>query len=318
MTRTLRLLVPALLFGALSASAQDPGPPVDFEEIDRLLVQVEEGDRPERREALDALLGRGDERIAGMVLDLLAETADKEDEKIEDILRAIGKHGVKAGYGPALERLSHREGGVRSYAAVCLERLENAEAKKELLKRAGKERDALALKNAMRALGKLCPNEKDVARALLKRFRHKESVVAANAILSCGEFTEEGRVRSMVAAEVGAMLNKTSDIRVRSACLWAISAVGTEKEIPVLEKFRKNYTNTRTPMAQIGVEMARLAEERIRAGEDDELSGPAFDRLFATASDDERDPARDGDPTKPPPPWMDGNNRGGGWRGRGR
>ena len=52
-------------------------------------------------------------------------------------------------------------------------------------------------------------------------------------------------------------------------------------------------------------------------GGTDELSGAGTDRIFDLASDDERDPARDGDPEREQPPWMGDPRRGGG-RGGGR
>ena len=139
MLRMIRLAVPALLLLPLALFAQDEPPPLDLAEIDELVEQIEKGSRDERRAAIDSLLGRKDERINGIVLDLLKEKKQKE-EIIQDILRGIGLNKVEAGYEPALEMIAHKKPLVRSFAAVCLERLEKGEAKKDLLKRIGKER----------------------------------------------------------------------------------------------------------------------------------------------------------------------------------
>ncbi len=316
MLRTLRLVIPALLLLPLALLAQDEPPPIDLAEIDELVEKIEKGEQDERRSAIDTLFGRKDERITGIVLELLTEKKQKE-EIVQDILRGIGLAKVEAGYEPAIEMLKHKKPGVRSFAAVCLERLEKEEAKKDLLKALGKQRDKLALKNMMRAVGVVASNQADVGKALIKRFSHKESIVAANAVLSCRTFTEEGRVRSMVANKIGALLCKTSDVRVRSACIYGLGLVGTKKELPELEKLKKSLRGSMNPLAMGAIEAARTAEEMIRSGSTDEVSGGVFARLFDLASDDDRDPARDGDPEKPVPAWLSGDWRGGGRGGRG-
>jgi hypothetical protein len=299
-------------------------PPVSAEddlpfdpEIAQLIDQVDSGEREERRSALDTLFGRKDDGVTNLVFSLLNET--KKEEVIQDILRAIGKHKVAAGYEKAIKHLTHKKPGVRSFAAVCLERLENAEAKKDLLKRAGKEKDLLALKNALRALGIIGKNEADAGKTLIKRFSHKENIVAANAVLACGAFTEEGKVRSMVAARVGSLLSKTSDIRIRSACLCTIGAIGTKKELPELDKLKKSLRGNPNPLARGAIAIADAAIDKIKTGSTDEIGSGAFSTVYKIASDDERDPARDGDPEKEVPAWLGGDNRkGGGWRGKGR
>jgi hypothetical protein len=98
--------------------------------------------------------------------------------------------------------------------------------------------------------------------------------------------------------------------------------MGTTKEIPDLEKYVDGFRGSQNPFVQPAIRAANLAIERIRTDTLDEPDGGAFDRFFRLASDDERDAARDGDPDKPVPAWLDHdprkppkrNGHGGKWR----
>jgi hypothetical protein len=135
-----------------------------------------------------------------------------------DILRALGEAQATEALEAIYERLAKdKDETVRSFAAVAVEAMGQAESIPVLIKRAKKERDTRARKNVYRALG-VCgggAKDKDAAKALLKAINaDKQEVVRKAAAFACANYRGEEASRLVLKKLGGEPLHLFNDMRI--------------------------------------------------------------------------------------------------------
>lgn len=238
-----------------------------------------------RRAALANLLGT--EKIAARqaVIGLLPRT--KPEVKC-DILRALGEAQVVEALEAIYERLTKdKDEVVRSFAAVAIEHLGQAESIPVLIKRAKKEKNTRARKNIYRALG-VCgggAKDKEAAKALLKAIRaDKQEVVRKGAALGCVSFRGD-EASKLVVSKLESYVVKIKTDGVRGAVIYALAYIGNQDTtLPLFEKIRDDYKKSKNRWRLAFIRSAI----QILKGEGGDFGRSTF-WLFR---DDREDPAR--------------------------
>ncbi|MDH3591859.1 MAG: hypothetical protein OER88_08280 [Planctomycetota bacterium] len=243
-----------------------PAPTIDKDkmtpELERELERAQSADEASRRAALANLLSAENKAATAAVMKLLADT--KSIELKCDVLRALGKAMVTDAREPAEAELKHKDGLVRSFAAVCLEALGAVESVKPLLKQAKRERDRDGLKNMMRALGACggpAANE-DVAKYLLKAVTSaKQNAHKKHAALSLKHYgTDEGK--KLVVKKLERLAAKTKAYETRGGLIYTLAHIGNvETTLPVFEKIKDDVKNSRWALGFVRQAIRRLKGE---------------------------------------------------------
>ena len=246
------------------------------------LERVATADKEARRAALGNLLATEKSAVYAALVERL-ENSKREDVRC-DICRALGRARILDAR-PYIEAcLSDTSELVRSFAAVGLEELGQAESVPALIKRARTEKDTQARKNMYRALG-ACGGpvaDTDAARLLLKAVRDdKQSSNRKHAALALQDYrTDDGKKLALRKLERAAL--STKDRIVRGGIVYTLAHIGDVKTtMPV---FRKILDKLHEPMSQT---FLRLAMRQLR-GEPTEFGRSARFLYW----EDRDDPAR--------------------------
>jgi hypothetical protein len=246
------------------------------------LTRAEGKDGDGRRAALGNLLATEKAAARRAIVELLSRTGSA-DVKC-DVLRALGHAQVLDARLAIEEHLEHKDPLVRSFAAVALERLGQVESVEALVKRSKVEREQVARKNAVRALGACggpAANE-TAAEALLKIVNgDKQMMIRKHAALSLRAYSGE-KARALVGPKLEKAAPKAKDRGVRGAIVYTLAYVGNKETAePVLQKILEE---THDDNAKTFVREAL----RILRGEGGEFSRAAWFLFW----EDREDPAR--------------------------
>ena len=200
------------------------------------LGRVQQGDADARRAAIGNLLAT-DKRAARVALVDLLSAAKRVPVRC-DILRGLGRARVTETREAIEGCLKDRDALVRSYAAVALEELAQAESVPALVKRAKAERDTAARRNVYRALG-ACGGgaaDKDAAKQLLRGLAgDRQNQVRKHCALALRSY--EGPGAKLVLKKLEQTALKMKDRTVRGAIVYALAFIGnTKTTLPVLQQ----------------------------------------------------------------------------------
>lgn len=271
--------------GGASPDSQVPLSEDDRSELTRLSNAA---DKETRAAALGNLLATGKNAANDALLQLVATAKDPTLKG--EIIRALAA-AQAAGVRPVAEKLlTDADPGVRSFAAVALEDLGDAESVAVLVKRARAEDDTLARKNMYRALGACggASGDKAAAKALLDAATgDKQKLVCRHAALALRAYAGDGA--AVVRKKVEHAASTVKDPEVRRAFVYVLAYVGEKKStIPVLEKILADERED-WGRAFVRAAIARLDGPAPEGGEDKFGDGAKW--LFA---EDRQDPARSG------------------------
>ncbi|MEE8106524.1 MAG: HEAT repeat domain-containing protein [Planctomycetota bacterium] len=214
--------------GPIGADA--PLTPREEAEVER----VKTADRAARRAALGNLLST--EKIAAHEA-LLAVADGAKDEVLCDIMRAFGLAQVVKAREFIESHATDKNAVVRSFAYVALEELKLPESIELLMKRAKKDRNTTARKNAYRALGECAaatPHKK-AAKALLGGLKDKQKSVAKHAALSMRH--HRGESGKLVLTKLEKALGREKTPEIRGGLIYTLAHIGNrETTLPMMEK----------------------------------------------------------------------------------
>jgi len=198
------------------------------------LERVKTADRTGRRAALANLLST--EKIAAhQALLFIAE--DTSDEILCDIMRAFGRAQIVKAREFIEAQIKNKNELVRSFAYVALEELKLVESIEILMKRAKKERNAIARKNAYRALGECASGtpHKKAAKVLLGGLKDKQKSVAKHAALSMRHHM--GESGKLVLRKLEKALDREKTPGIRGGLIYTLAHIGNrETTLPIMEK----------------------------------------------------------------------------------
>jgi len=271
--------------GGTSAEAAAALSDADRSELARL---ASASDKETRTAALGNLLATGKTAANEALLGIVGTTKDPTLKG--EIIRALAS-AQATGVRPVAEKLlSDADPGVRSFAAVALEDLGDAESVPVLAKRARAEDDTLARKNMYRALGACggASGDKTAAKALLDAaLGDKQKLVCRHAALALRAYEGEGAASVRKKVEHAAASTKDPD--VRRALVYALAYVGERKTtVAILQKILADEREEWVRAFVRGA-IAKLEGPAPEGGED--KFGDAAAWLF---SEDRQDPARSG------------------------
>jgi HEAT repeat protein len=190
------------------------------------LARAEGPDREARRAALGNLLSTEKPQVRAAIIELLSRVADPAVKC--DAMRSLGLAQVADARPIIEEQLEHKDALVRSFAAVALEHLARVESVPALLKRAKSEREAVARKNACRALG-ACGGpaaDETAAAALLKLVSNdKQAMIRKHAALALRAYASE-KAKALVGPKLEQAAQKTKDRNVRGGIVYTLAYVG--------------------------------------------------------------------------------------------
>ena len=200
--------------------------------------RVKTGSREARKAALANLLAT--EKTAAIVA--IAQIDTKSDEDLLcDIIAAFGRTRTLEARPFLEEQTSSRSKKVRSFSYVALERLGQEISIDLLIKRAKKEKDATARKNAYRALG-ACAGaaaHKKGAKAMLNGLKDKQKMVAKHAALGMRAFRSE-EAKKLVVRPLEKALKRTKGRDVRGGLMYTLAYIGNkETTLPIFREILK-------------------------------------------------------------------------------
>jgi len=205
------------------------------------LARVETADQEGRRAAIGNLLAT--EKLAAQAA-LVALAKETKTVAVRcDIWRGLGRARVLSARVESEEGLKDKDELVRSFAAVALEDLGQAESVEPLLKRAKVERDTTARKNMLRALG-ACGGphaDKEAAKYLLKALASdKQNALKKHAALALRPYGTTPEATALVLKKLEQEAGKSKDRWVRAGVVYTLAFIGnTDTTLPVFEKLLK-------------------------------------------------------------------------------
>jgi HEAT repeat protein len=201
------------------------------------LERAQGSDRAARRAALGNLLIVNRPPAAAAVVDLLSTV--KDAEILCDILRALGRGGVRSAREAVEEFLKDKDSVVRSFAAVCIEDLAMPESIPALLKRAKMEKDTQARKNMLRAAG-ACGGpaaDKEAAKYLLRAIdTEKQNSNKKHAAIALIAYSTDA-AKELVVPKLEKLAAQAKDYQVRGGIVYTLAHIGNvATTLPVFEK----------------------------------------------------------------------------------
>lgn len=284
----MRMMKTALAEAGTGAATGAPAADAGLTDGDRseLARLANAADKEARAAALGNLLATGKDSVHGALLETLSTT--KNVALKGEILRALAEAQAPGVRAAAEKLLGDADPLARSFAAVALEQLGEAESIPVLVKRARAEDDTLARKNVVRALG-VCggaSGDKGAAKALLDAATgDKQKVVCKHAALALRAYAGEGAAVVRKKLEQAALAAKDPD--VRHGLVYALAYVGDQKTtIPALEKILA-MEHDESGRGLVRGAIARIKGVSAEGGEDRFAESAKW--LF---SEDREDPAR--------------------------
>lgn len=204
-----------------STSAPPPPSPPDDKELAELLRQVDDLEGGELLAALERIM-TSDARKAVKEIEKRVRLASNRGGKGPNrrtLLRRIGELSPPVYWEIVGDELDRKEVATRNEAAVALEQLGAAEAESVLVKSIGREDDPRVRKNLARALGASGYDSARARRELIKvAKKDDDALVRVNAVLGMGQLTPHDEAREFL----GEVLAE-GDERERAAALVAMA-----------------------------------------------------------------------------------------------
>ncbi|MGQ0614413.1 MAG: HEAT repeat domain-containing protein [Planctomycetaceae bacterium] len=223
--------------GSGDGAADAPLTEKELAELQRARTAEKEG----RRAAIGNLLDTGKKAAVAALVEMLA---DANEALACDLLRAFGRARIVAARTYLEDALKNRSEKMRSFAAVALEELAQAESIPVLMARVKVEKDTFARKNAYRALG-ACGGgaaDKKAAEVLLKGLQDKNAVVGKHAALALRSYGGPATELVLKPLEKFVLQEKNPDLR--AAITYTLAHIGNkETTLPVIQKLLGEANN---------------------------------------------------------------------------
>jgi len=204
-----------------STSTPPPPSPPDAKELAELLRQVDDLEGPELMAALERIMTSPDRKALKEIEKRvrLASNRGGGGPNRRTLLRRIGELSPPAYWEIVGDELDRKEVAVRNEAAVALEQLGAADAESVLVKSIAREDEPSVRKNLARALGASGYDSARARRELVKvAKKDDDALVRVNAVLGIGQLTPHDEARAFL----GEVLAE-GDERERAAALVAMA-----------------------------------------------------------------------------------------------
>jgi hypothetical protein len=227
--------------------------------IAQLILMVRDGPTPRRMEAIRTLLvnDQGGDTITPLTALLLDPECGKNLPLLKDLIRGLGRPGLKAAVPGISEHLGHKEALVRANAAVSLEYIGDPEALDELLKQVKRERDPMAESHMYRAIGRCGVGDSKVRTLLLKAAGGgKEEVDSFGPLIGLAHFEGDAKAARGVDKLAGKLGPPSFGRRggggqgtaERMVLMWCLARIGDPKSAEfVQERMLDPIRNVKSP-----------------------------------------------------------------------
>lgn len=212
-----------LVSGKVAKESEAPPPPTppDDKELAELLRQVDDLEGADLMDALERIM-LSDARKALKEIEKQVRLSNNRGGggvNRRTLLRRVGERSPEPYWELVAAELDHKQQAVRNEAAVALEQLGSSDAQSDLVKRLGREDDALVRKNLARALGASGYDSARARRELIRVARKDDdALVRVNAVLAIGQLTAHDESREYLA-----QVMIEGEERERAAALVAVA-----------------------------------------------------------------------------------------------
>ena len=213
-----------------------------------------------RREALRRLLAEDkDGTFLKAILDVLPALVTAKDVAAqEDVIRALGRPGLKAAVAAVSGYLDAKEIGLRANAAVTLEYIGAPEAVDALRKRVDNEKVELIVSHLLRAIGRCGAGDAKVRNFLERQMKSaKEDIPCMGATVGLAHFAKDASAARAIEDEYGKLAPLSGGRRGWSMgggaakgafFAWALAEVGDPKSADFIRKKKlPQYENQQWP-----------------------------------------------------------------------